>query len=42
MSKLVQIKRKLDVYVTFNDSPTKDPLSFELNDSGQMVAYDIL
>ena len=41
MSKLVQIKRKLDVYVTFNDSPTKDPLSFELNDSGQMVAYDM-
>ena len=41
MSRLVQLKRKLDTYVDFSESPHKDPMSFELNESGQMVSHDM-
>ena len=41
MSVLVGIKRKLDMYVKFIERPTDNPLSFELNDNGQMIADEM-
>ena len=41
MSQLVQIKRKLDMYVDFSESPITNPLSFELNDTAQILADEM-
>ena len=41
MSQLVQIKRKLDVYIDFSESPITNPLSFELNDTAEILADEM-